>query len=93
MAEEVVAPGEAATPLATPLVSGPLGRISPLRMNKTMIQQTAAGITIPPQVARPHGAVSAPDLGARGGGKICPRPPPVVGERCLWLEGQRGHLT
>ena len=87
-----MAPGEAATPLAAPLVSGPLGRISPMRMNKTMIRRTTAGITIPPRVARPHGAVSAPDLGA-GGGQNMPPPPPVVGERCLWLEGQRGHLT
>ncbi len=103
-----MAPGEAATPLAAPLVSGPLGRVSPLRMNKTMIRRTTAGITIPLQVARPHGAVSAPpsmkrdgtrssrpaprmDIWTRelGGGKICPRPPTVVRERCLWLRVQQ----
>jgi hypothetical protein len=61
VAEEVVAPGEeAATPLAAPLVSGPLGRVSPLRMNKNMIRRTTAGITTPLRVAQPHGAVSAP---------------------------------
>jgi len=53
-------PGEAATPPAAPLVMGPLGRVSPLRMNKTMIRRTTAGITTPLLVARPHGAVSAP---------------------------------
>ena len=54
-----MAPGEAATPLAAPLVSGSLGRVSPWRMNKTMIRRTTAGITTPLRVARPYGAVSA----------------------------------
>ena len=70
-----MAPGEAATPLAAPLVSGPRGRISPLRMNKTTIRRTTAGITTPLRVAQPHGAVSAPDLGAGGGAKYAPAPP------------------
>ena len=60
MGEEVVAPGAAATPLVAPLVSGPLRQVSPLRMNKTTIRRTTAGITTPLRVAQPHGAVSAP---------------------------------
>ena len=54
-----------------------------MRMNKTMIRRTTAGITIPPRVARPHGAVSAPDLGA-GGGQNMP-PPPHGGQGTLSL--------
>ena len=76
MAEEVVAPGEAATPPAAPLVMGPLGRVSPLRMNKTMIRRTTAGITTPLLVARPHGAVSAPPSMKRYGtqsSRLAPR--------------------
>ena len=68
MAEEVVAPGEeAATPLAAPLVSGALGWVFPLRMNKNMIWRTTAGITTPLRVAQPHGAVSAPPSMKRDG--------------------------
>jgi hypothetical protein len=43
VAEEVVVPGEVATPLAAPLAKGPLGRVSPLRTTKTMISPTTAG--------------------------------------------------
>ena len=63
-----MAQGEAAIPLAAPLVTGPLGRVSPSRMNKkTMIRRMTAGITTPLRVARPHGAVSAPPSMKRDG--------------------------
>ncbi len=60
-----MAPGEAATPLAAPLGTGLLGRVSPSRMNKTMIWRTTAGITTPLRVARSHGALSPSEYEAQ----------------------------